>query len=180
MHEMSHGVGPGNIVINGRKTEVKKELKDTYSKLEECKADVLGLYNNMFMIKKGVYPEEFEKEMWPTFLAGLFRSIRFGISEAHGAGNAIILNYLLENEAFIYDHDTQKVKVNSDTIYDVVTDLANKLLVIQATGDYENAKALIDTYAVESEPIIVLRNKLSEIPIDIRPVFQIEKEQAVL
>jgi hypothetical protein len=80
MHEISHGVGPGIITIDGRKTEVKKELKETYSKIEECKADVLGMYNNIFMIEKGEYPETFEKETWVTFLAGTFRVVRFGIT----------------------------------------------------------------------------------------------------
>ncbi|MEJ2052437.1 MAG: peptidase [Calditrichaceae bacterium] len=178
MHEMSHGVGPGKIVVNGQKTEVKKELKETYSTIEECKADVLGMYNNVFMIQKGVYSKEFEKTLWPTFLAGVFRSIRFGITEAHGAGNAIILNYLLDNNAYIYDETTQKISVNKDKIFPVVKDLANKLLVIQANGDYNAAKALIDKYAVKTDIITTLINKLDHIPVDIRPVFQIEKEIA--
>ncbi len=62
MHEMSHGVGPGFIKVNGKETEVKKELKETYSTIEECKADILGMYNNIFMIEKGVYPKESENE----------------------------------------------------------------------------------------------------------------------
>ena len=99
MHEMSHGVGPGYIKVNGKETEVKKELKETYSTIEECKADILGMYNNLFMIEKGVYPKEMENEVWVTFLAGAFRSMRFGIGEAHGGGNAIIYNYLLEKGA---------------------------------------------------------------------------------
>ena len=175
MHEMSHGVGPGKININGRETEVKKELKETYSKIEECKADVLGMYNNVYMIEKGVYPSEFEKELWPSFLAGVFRSIRFGISEAHGAGNAIIFNYLLENGAYIYDESTQKLSVDQDKVYAVVKELANKLLVIQAKGDYVGAKALIDAYAVETVPMKTIIQKLKSIPVDINPVFQIEK-----
>ena len=116
MHEMSHGVGPGFIKINGKETEVKKELKETYSTIEECKADILGMYNNLFMIEKGVYPREMENEVWVTFLAGAFRSMRFGIGEAHGGGNAIIYNYLLEKGAYEYDGATQKVKVNFEKI----------------------------------------------------------------
>jgi hypothetical protein len=175
MHEISHGVGPGVITINGRKTEVKKELKETYSKIEECKADILGMYNNLFMIKKGVYPESFEKEMWATFLPGTFRSIRFGINEAHGAGNAIIYNYLLEKGGYEYDETKQKVKVNFDKIYEVAKELAHKVLIIQAAGDYEGAKAFLEKYAVESPSITALRSKLTHIPVDIKPVFQIEK-----
>ncbi len=175
MHEISHGVGPGIITKNGRKTEVKKELRETYSKIEECKADVLGMYNNIFMIEKGVYPESMEREIWITFLAGTFRSIRFGISEAHGAGNAIIYNYLLENGAYVYDEAKQKVSVNFEKIYPVVKDLANKVLLIQGNGDYEAASAFIARYAIETPSMVVLRSKLSAIPVDIKPVFQIEQ-----
>ena len=176
MHEISHGLGPGNIVVNGRKTTVKLELKETYSSIEECKADVLGMYNDLYMIEKGVYPKSFEKEIWATFLAGIFRSIRFGINEAHGAGNALIFNYLLEKGGYEYDPNTKMVSVNWQKIAPAVKDLANKLLTIQATGDYQGAKALLAKYAVESAPIKTLRAKLTDLPVDIRPVFQIEQE----
>ena len=175
MHEMSHGVGPGYITVDGRETEVKKELKETYSTMEECKADILGLYNNKFMIGKGVYPKEFEQEMWVTFLGGVFRSIRFGINEAHGGGNAIIYNYLLEKGAYEFDPEKEIVKVNFEKAYPALKELANKVLMIQATGDYEGAKSLIDKYAVASESIKILVDKLSVLPVDITPVFQIEK-----
>ncbi len=175
MHEMSHGIGPGFITVNGRKTEVKKELKETYSKLEECKADILGMYNNIFMIKQGVFPPSFEKEIWTTFLAGTFRSVRFGVSEAHGGGNAIIYNYLLDNGAYEFDEKTQKVKVNFDKIYNVLKDLANKVLMIQATGDYEGAKKLIAKYGIVTPTMKVLVDKLKSLPVDIKPEFEIDE-----
>ncbi len=175
MHEMSHGLGPGFITVKGEKTEVKKELKETYSTIEECKADILGLFNNIFMISKGVYPKEFENEMWVTFLGGVFRSIRFGINEAHGGGNAIIYNYLLEKGAYEFNSETKKVRVNFEKAYPSLKELANKVLIIQATGDYEGAKSLIAKYAVPSESIKILVDKLSVLPVDITPVFQIEK-----
>ncbi len=175
MHEISHGVGPGFIKVDGRDTEVKQELKETYSKIEECKADVLGMFNDIFMIEKGVYPEEFENEVWATFLAGVFRSIRFGINSAHGGGTSIIYNYMLENGGYEYDAKTEKVKVNFDKAYDVLKSLANKLLMIQATGNYNGAKELIAKYAVESPSMKTLVGKLESLPVDIKPVFQIEK-----
>jgi hypothetical protein len=175
MHEMSHGIGPGYITINGRRTEVKKELKENYSKIEECKADVLGMYNNIFMIKKGVFDRQFEKEIWVTALAGIFRSVRFGISEAHGAGNAIIYNYLLEKGAYEFDNAKQKVKVNFEKIYPSLEELAKIILVIQATGDYNSASYLIEKYAVNSTSMDSLRAKLRKLPVDIKPVFEIEK-----
>ncbi len=176
MHEISHGVGPGFITVNGRKTQVNKELKETYSTIEECKADVLGMYNIIFMIDKGLFPKSFFNETWATFLAGIFRSVRFGITEAHGSGNAIIYNYLLEKGGYEYNPETNKVKVNFDKIYDSVKDLANKLLTIEATGNYNGAKELIVKYAIISPSMKSLIDKLSDIPVDIKPVFQIEED----
>lgn len=175
MHEISHGLGPGFITVEGRETEVKKELKETYSTIEECKADILGLYNNQFMIEKNVYSKEFEQEMWTTFLAGVFRSIRFGINEAHGGGNAIIYNYLLEKGAFEFNSDTKKLRVNFEKAHPTLKNLANEILIIQATGDYNAAKELIAKYAVASGSVKILVGKLDVLPIDITPEFQIEK-----
>ena len=176
MHEMSHGVGPGFIKVNGKDTEVKKELKETYSTLEECKADILGMYNNMFMIEKGVYPKESENEILVTFLAGAFRSMRFGIGEAHGGGNAIIYNFLLEKGGYVFDEKTQKVKVDFNKIHSALKDLANLVLTIQAEGNYQGAKDLIAKYAVNSRTIELLRKKLEKLPVDIKPVFGIEEK----
>src|SRR5664280_2950824 len=133
-----------------------------------------GMYNNIFMIGKGVYKKDFDKETYITFLAGVFRSVRFGINEAHGGGTAIIYNYLLEKGGYEYNSKTEKVRVNFDKIYPALKDLANKILMTQATGDYEGAKNLIARYAVYSPSMKKLRNKLSGLPVDIKPVFQIE------
>ena len=175
MHEMSHGIGPGFITVNGRKTEVRKELMETYATIEECKADILGMYNNVFMIEKGVFPESFEKETYATFLAGIFRSVRFGINEAHGGGNAIIYNYLLDKGGYEYDQETQKVKVNFDKIAGALRNLANRILMIEAKGNYQGAKDMIAEYAVDSASMKTLREKLSSLPVDIRPIYQIEE-----
>ena len=176
MHEMSHGVGPGFIKVNGKDTEVKKELKETYSTIEECKADILGMYNNMFMIEKGVYSKESENEIMVTFLAGAFRSMRFGIGEAHGGGNAIIYNYLLEKGGYDFDESTQKVKVDFNKIHFALKELCSLILTIQAEGNYQGAKDLIAKYAVNSKSIESLRKKLEKLPVDIQPVFEIEEK----
>lgn len=175
MHEISHGVGPGIIQKNWKTTEVKKELKETYSKIKECKADILGMYNNAFLIDKNVYPKEFEKNIYVTFLAGIFRSSRFGINSAHGAGNAIIFNYLLEKGAYFYDEKNQRLSVNFDKIRETIRELANLILTVQAEGNYEAAKIIIDKYGVESETMKKIQKKIVDIPIDIKPIFQIEK-----
>ncbi len=176
MHEMSHGIGPGKLVLNGRKTEVKSELKETYSTIEECKADVLGMYNNFYMIEKGVFRPEFAKEIWVSFLAGVFRSVRFGVNEAHGAGNAIILNYMYENGAYVYNEESDRMAVDFQKAPKVLKELATRLLMIQARGDYAGSKAMIERYAGESAILKKMTAKLKDLPVDIRPVFQIEEE----
>lgn len=175
MHEMSHGIGPGFIKVDGRDTEVRKELKETYATLEECKADILGMYNNVFMVDKGVFPKTFVEETYVTFLAGTFRSVRFGINEAHGGGNAIIYNFLLEKGGYEYNPETQKVKVNFEKIGPALEELANVVLMIQAKGDYQGAKDLIAKYAVNSPSMETLRKNLEQLPVDIKPVYEIEK-----
>ncbi len=177
MHEMSHGLGPGFIKVNGTDTEVKKELKETYSTIEECKADILGMWNNLYLIEKGVFSKNIEKQIWTTFLAGVFRSVRFGIGEAHGGGNAIIYNYMLNNGAYVFNENTKTVSVNYDKAKDVLKNLANELLMIQALGDYDGALKMMADYKISSPSMKILIDKLNELPVDINPVFQIEEEQ---
>jgi hypothetical protein len=128
------------------------------------------------MIQKGVYPKESENQIWVTFLAGAFRSMRFGIGEAHGGGNAIIYNYLLEKGGFVYDGKSNKVRVDFVKIYPALKELCNIVLTIQAEGNYQGAKDLIAKYAVNSSSIDVLRKKLETLPVDIKPVFEIEEK----
>ena len=128
------------------------------------------------MIEKGIYTPESEKEIYITFLPGVLRSIRFGIDEAHGAGNAIIFNYFLEKGIYEYNADKNLVRVNLEKVSAGVKELANVLLMIQAKGDYDAAVSLINKYAVDSVPIKSLRTKLKDLPVDIWPVFQIENK----
>src|SRR5207237_4387481 len=86
MHELMHGLGPHTITVNGRQTTVRQQLKETYSALEEAKADISGLFGIQHMIDKGILPKAMEQSLYTTFLASAFRSIRFGVGEAHGKG----------------------------------------------------------------------------------------------
>ncbi len=176
MHEFSHGVGPGNIVKDGKETSVNRELKDLYSTIEEAKADVLGMWNFKLMIDKGVFPKELEKNMYATYLGGIFRSIRFGITAAHGGGNAIQINYILEKGGFNYDEATGKFSVNNEKIADCIKQLGNEILVLQAQGDYEKAKAMIDKYRVMSPPLKKALAGLTDVPVDIRAIYQVIKK----
>jgi hypothetical protein len=122
-----------------------------------------------------VFPRTFERETLVTALAGTFRSVRFGIGEAHGAGNAIIYNFLIEKGGFEYDEKTKKVKVNFQKVNTDLEELGNLLLMIQARGDYEGAKEVIKKYVVISPSMKSLTEKLSNLPVDIKPVYEIEQ-----
>jgi hypothetical protein len=99
----------------------------------------------------------------------------FHLGEAHGGGNAIIYNYLLEKGGYEYNAETQKVKVNFDKIGPALEELANIVLMIQANGDYQGAKDLIAKYVVNSPSMETLRKKLEHLPVDIKPVYEIEQ-----
>jgi hypothetical protein len=93
-HELVHGLGPHNITVDGRKTTVRQSMKELSSAMEEAKADVAGLFALQFLMDKGVIPSDNEKALYTTFLASVFRTLRFGITEAHGKGMALQINYL--------------------------------------------------------------------------------------
>ncbi len=175
MHEMAHGLGPGNIEKDGKKTSVNKELKELYSTIEEAKADIVGLYCYQYMLEKGIFTKELEKNIYVTYLGGIFRSVRFGIDAAHGGGNAIQLNYILEKGGFSYDDKNARFKLNTDKIKDNVKQLAHDILMIQALGDYNKAKEMIDKYRIISPQLKQALDRLTHVPVDIKPIYAIAK-----
>src|SRR6185369_3095922 len=133
VHELMHGLGPHSIAAGGRQTTLRQELKETYSALEEAKADISGLFAVQHMIDKGVLPRSFERSLYTTFLASAFRSIRFGVNEAHGRGIAIQLNYLLDQRGFVVNPDGT-FSVNGDRVKEGVSGLTREIMTIQAEG----------------------------------------------
>ena len=176
MHEATHGLGPGKLVLqDGTETTVAKMLKETYSAIEECKADIGGMYTYSYLCKKGVFPKKLEKGIYPTFLAGIFRSVRFGAEEAHGRANMIAFNYITERGGFVFDETTEKFSVKDRKIRKAVRDLLRMLLTIEAEGNYEGAVQLIEQYGEMPENMKKVISKLDHVPVDIRPEFEILK-----
>src|SRR6185295_18386655 len=152
VHELMHGLGPHSLSVNGRKTTVRQELKETYSALEEAKADISGLFAIQHMIDKGAMPKALEQSLYTTYLASAFRSIRFGVNEAHGKGIAIQLNYLLDQRGFTVKPDGT-FAVNPDRVKEAVAGLTREIMTIQAEGDYAKAKALGERLGVVRPPV---------------------------
>jgi hypothetical protein len=167
MHELMHGLGPNTIAVDGRQTTVRQELRETYSTIEEAKADVSGLWALHQLIDRDVLDSSLERSMYTTFLASAFRSIRFGINEAHGRGVAVQLNTFLDAGAVTVDGNGC-FTVNHDRIRDAVTGLTTELMTIQATGDFEAAERLLETRGVVRPAVQRILDQLSAIPIDIQ------------
>ena len=170
VHELMHGLGPHNLTVGGRQTTVRQQLKDMSSFMEEAKADISGLFAIQHMIDKGVLPKTLEQSLYTTFLASAFRSIRFGVNEAHGKGIAVQLNFLLEGGGVVANSDGT-FAVNRAKVKDGVRDLTTTLMTIQAEGDYEKAKALGDRLGVVRPVVKQALDKLTAVPVDIEPRF---------
>jgi hypothetical protein len=170
MHELMHGLGPHNIVAGERPSTVRQELKETYSTIEEAKADISGLFALQFLVDHGKLDKRFEQTMYTTYLASMFRSIRFGLNEAHGRGVAMQLNYFLDKGGVTVAADGT-FAVNPARIKQNVIDLTRDLMTMEAVGDYAASKQMIATLAVVRPPVQRVFDRLTSVPVDIEPRF---------
>lgn len=171
-HELSHGLGPGSISINGRKTEVRLELKELYSTLEEAKADVMGVYNILALIDRGVMPASLRRSLEPTYVAGLFRSARFGVDEAHGQGVVSQFNYLLAKGALKID-EQGRFQAVSEKFPAAIRDIVHDIVVLQAQGDYAGTQRFLDTWGKATPSLLAALQRLKDLPVDIVPVYEV-------
>ncbi len=172
-HELMHGLGPHDIEVGGRKTSVREEMKDLYSALEEAKADISGLFALQYLIDHRLLNLDGTSEpaMYATYLAGVFRSVRFGIREAHGRGMALQFNFLMDEGAIQHDPANGTFRVDLSKIKAATRKLTGQILTIQAQGDYLKAKQLLDRLAVIRPVMQQTLVRFADLPVDIRPVF---------
>ncbi|HYS26958.1 MAG TPA: hypothetical protein VEP46_15210 [Vicinamibacterales bacterium] len=170
MHELMHGLGPHTIVAGERPSTVRQELKETYSTIEEAKADISGLFALQFLVDHGKLEKKYEQTMYTTYLASMFRSIRFGLNEAHGRGVAIQMNYFLDKGGVTVSPDGT-FAVNPARVKQNVIDLTRDLMTMQAVGDYAASRQMIATLAVVRPPVQRVLDRLASVPVDIEPRF---------
>jgi hypothetical protein len=170
-HELAHSLGPGTISVGGRQTTVNAELKDQYSAIEEAKADVMGMHNILYMMKRGELPAAEREQALATYFAGIFRAVRFGIDEAHGRGAATQYSYLKEKGAFSWVPSQQRFRIDYDKMEAGLRDLLADYIRLQGNGDYAGTKAFFDRYArLDDQAREVLANA-AHIPTDIQPDY---------
>jgi hypothetical protein len=170
-HELMHGLGPHNIKAGGGETTVRMQLKELYSAIEEAKADITGLWALQYLIDKGLVEKRMERSLYTTFLASCFRSVRFGITEAHGKGIALQFNYLTDEGAIKFNERAGTFEIDESRIKAAVAKLTREILTLQAEGSYERAKALLDKYGVIRPPMQRALARLGDVPVDIEPHF---------
>jgi len=175
-HEIMHGLGPHATQIDGKASTPRQDLKETYSTIEEAKADITGLYALRYMMDKGQLNDTLgqgdvaERKLYNTFLASGFRTLHFGLTDSHARGMAIQLNYILDKGGFVSLGDG-KFGVDFSKIKQAVMDLDREFLTIEATGDYARAKELMAKYVVIRPEVQVALDKMKAVPNDIRPEF---------
>jgi len=174
-HELMHGLGPHNIKVAGTDTSVRQQLKELYSTIEEAKADITGLWALQYLMDHSLIDKAMERDLYTTYLASSFRSVRFGVNEAHGKGQAIQFNYLFDEGAIKIDPSTGTFGVDAGKIKDAVRKLASEILTIEAEGSYDKAKAMIDKYGVIRPEMQKALDKLIDVPVDIEPIFVLAK-----
>ena len=166
-HEIAHGLGIKNT-ING-KGRVRQALQERASALEEAKADVLGLFMITELASKGELDDDNLDDNYVTFLASIFRSVRFGAASAHGRANLMQLSFLEEKGAFSYDADAGTYQVDLETMGDAVNELAGVILKIQGDGDYDGLGEFMETYQVVGDTLQQNLDRLRDegIPVDV-------------
>ena len=170
-HELSHGIGPGIITApDGRKVEARLLLKDQFSTIEECKADVVGM-GTLLQAMDAKWFTAFDADTLAiTVSALLLRSIRFGVEEAHGGGTAVQWNWFVEKGVLV-PAPGGRIHVETAKFREAVRSLSNELLMIEATGDLARAERLLANYGKLTPEMKAMSEALKGIPVDITPVF---------
>ena len=170
MHEIAHGLGPAFARQNGKQVDIREAIGPAYSGLEEAKADIVGLFGLKWLVDKGALPKERLEEYYASEVAGIFRTVRFGIAEAHGRAEMMEFNFFSEQGAIQrradgrYEIDFAKMPV-------AIEALAKELLEIEATGDRARAEAWFSKYDKMPQELATSLKTVSDVPVDIEPIF---------
>jgi len=174
-HELSHGLGPafvGNDETNG---EVRQALGSFYSGLEEGKADVMGVYNILFMVERGHLPQDMVNKVLFTYSATLFRALRNGVQEAHARGCALQLNRYLEEGSIVLLPD-QTYQVNFNKLKNSVRNLVRDICTWQHNGDKAVVEEVFNKYGKLDKTTQNSLDKLADVSLDIKPCFSMAGE----
>jgi len=170
MHEISHGLGPAYSRVAGKQADIRESIGPIYSGLEEAKADIVGLYGLDWLMNKGVLPKSRARDYYASHVAGIFRTVRFGVAEAHARAEMMEFNYFVEQSAITRDATTGRYAIDFAKMPGAVASLAKELLEIEATGNRTRAEAWFKKYGTMPADLQAALSKTGRVPVDVDPI----------
>jgi hypothetical protein len=170
MHEICHGLGPAYARTSAGKVDIREAIGPAFSGLEEAKADVVGMFSLKWLVDRGALPKEKLDEYYASYVGGLFRTVRFGVGEAHARAEMMEFNYLSEHGA-IKRQPSGKYVIDYAKMPDTLAVLAKELLEIEATGDRTRAENWFKKYDVMPAELTTSLKSAASVPVDIDPVY---------
>ena len=174
MHEMAHGLGPSFARTANGNVSIREAIGPIFSGLEEAKADAVGMFGLRWMVDHGVLPKERMEEYYASYIAGIFRTVRFGVGEAHGKAEMMEFNYYSERGA-VKREASGRYAIDYGTMAGAVSDLAKELLEMEATGDRDRAEKWFAKYDKMPDELKASLKAASDVPVDIDPVFSFKE-----
>ena len=169
LHEIAHGLGPDYARVDGKQIEINAAIGPIYSALEEAKADAAGMFGLQWLMDHGALPKSRAAEYWTSYMAGLLRSVRYGVAEAHGRAEMMQFNFMLEQGAFARENG--RYAVHFERVPAAVTALAKELLAIEATGDRVRAERWFAKYDRMPQELADALAQVKDVPVDVDPEF---------
>ncbi len=173
MHEISHGLGPAFARTSAGRKDIRESIGPQYSGLEEAKADVVGLYGLKWLVDRGDLPREKLNEYYASEVAGIFRTVRFGVAEAHGRAEIMEFNFYLERGTISRDPATGLYAIDFARMPESVAALSKELLEQEATGDRARVEAWFAKYGTVPPELAKSLKAASSVPVDIDPISSI-------
>jgi len=171
MHEISHELGPAYARRGDRQVEITEAIGPAYGGLEEAKADVVGMFGVKWLADKGELPKARLPEYYDSYVAGIFRSLRYGTAEAHGAAQLMEFNYLSQEKVIVRDPATGRYSTDLAKIPSAISRLSRELLEIEAAGDRARAENWFKKYGVMPPELKTALQNAKDVPVDVDPVF---------
>ena len=174
MHEMAHGLGPAFSRTAAGKVDIRESIGPIFSGLEESKADVVGMFGLKWLVDHDALPKSKLEEYYASYVAGMFRTVRFGVAEAHGQAEMMEFNYLSERGAIVRQ-SSGRYAIDYARMPGAINDLAKELLEIEATGDRARAESWFKKYGAMPPELRSSLQSAASVPVDIDPVFSFKK-----
>jgi len=174
LHEISHGLGPAYAHIGGKQIDIREAIGSNFGGLEEAKADVTGIFLAKWLVDKKLLPQSELNEIYASYVAGIFRTLRFGTGEAHGRAEMMEFNYLLEHKALSLGNDGHYI-IDFAAMPAAIEGLTAKLLTLEAQGDRAGVEAWYARYDVTPPTLSKALEAVHDIPVDIVPDFELAK-----